>query len=275
MRALIRLVCSGRGARRRPAGVPVPRPPLILLLPAAGGLLFLLLPLAGLLAHAPRPALPGRLAAGTAAALRLAVATSGGAALVCLLLGVPLAWTLARGAFRGRRAVRALVTVPLLLPPVAGAAALMLVFGHRDLAAAPPAGGAALAPVVLAQAFMALPFLVLSTERALLAAGPRAEEVALTLGASRWTAFRRVALPPAARGIAAGTVLAFARALGEFGAAVSVAGGLPGTAPAGPASAHLPAGAAPAVLAAVGPPLLLASVTVLTVLRHHWLSTAC
>ncbi len=126
--------------------------------------------------------------------------------MVCLLLGVPLAWLLARVAFPGRRLVRALVTVPLVLPPVVGGVALLLVLGRRGLVGQwlDAAFGVTLpfttAGVVIAEAFVAMPFLVISVEGALRAADPRYEEAAATLGAARWTTFRRVTLPLVAPG---------------------------------------------------------------------------
>jgi molybdate transport system permease protein len=186
------------------------------------------LPLVGLLVRAPWRTLPQRLVdPGILAALRLSLETATLATLVSLVLGVPLAWVLARTELPGRRFLRALVTVPLVLPPVVGGVALLLVFGRRGLLGAwlDAHFGITLpfttAGVVVAEAFVAMPFLVISVEGALRGADARYEEAAATLGAGRWTAFRRVTLPLVAPGIAAGAVLCWARALGEFGATIT------------------------------------------------------
>jgi molybdate transport system permease protein len=217
---------------RRRGSQRVPAP---LLLPAAAGLAFLILPLAGLVIRAPWSSLPQRLSEpGVFTALRLSLLTATIATLVCLVLGVPLAWLLARVEFAGRRVIRALVTVPLVLPPVVGGVALLLVFGRRGLVGAwlDAKFGFTLpfttTGVVVAEAFVAMPFLVIAVEGALRGADARYEEAAATLGAGRWTAFTHVTLPLVAPGVAAGAVLCWARALGEFGATITFAGNFPG-----------------------------------------------
>src|SRR5262249_939725 len=186
------------------------RVPVVLLVPAALGLAFLVLPLAGLVIRAPWGTLLKRLVEpGVLTALRLSLQTATIATLLCLVLGVPLAWLLARVEFPGRRLVRALVTVPLVLPPVVGGVALLLACGRRGIVGGgrnnafgvplpfSPTG------VVLAEAFVAMPFLVIAVEGALRAADARYEEAAATLGASRWATFTRVTLPLVAPGVAA------------------------------------------------------------------------
>src|SRR5690606_29301734 len=178
-------------------------------------------PRGGLRVRARWPPLPRRLAASEVLeALRLSLVAATLATAVCLVLGVPLAWLLARVDFPGRRLVRALVTVPLVLPPVVGGLALLLLLGRRGLIGqwlyewfgiTIPFTTTA---VVIAEAFVAMPFLVIAVEGALRGADDRYEEAAATLGASRWTTFRRVTLPLVAPGIAAGSVLCWARALG-------------------------------------------------------------
>jgi molybdate transport system permease protein len=252
---------------------------LILAVPALLGLAFLVLPLAGLLIRAPWATLPQRmLAPGVLQALRLSLLTASVATLVCLLLGVPLAWLLARTTFPGRRLVRALVTVPLVLPPVVGGVALLLVFGRRGLVGAwlDATFGVSLpfttAGVVLAEAFVAMPFLVISVEGALRGADARFEEAAATLGAGRWTAFRRVTVPLVAPGIAAGAVLCWARALGEFGATITFAGNFPGRTQTMPLAVYLALEQdldAAIVLSLV---LLTVSVVVLACLRDRWMA---
>ncbi|WP_433732197.1 ABC transporter permease [Actinoplanes sp. CA-051413] len=254
------------------------RAPLALAIPAIAGLAFLVLPLAGLLIRAPWTTLPQRLTEpGVLAALRLSLLTATLATVVCLLLGVPLAWLLARARFPGRRLVRALVTVPLVLPPVVGGVALLLVFGRRGLVGGwlDATFGFSLpfttAGVVVAEAFVAMPFLVISVEGALRGADSRFEEAAATLGASRWTAFRRVTLPLIGPGVAAGAVLCWARALGEFGATITFAGNFPGRTQTMPLAVYLALEQdldAAIVLSLV---LLVVSVVILAGLRDRWL----
>jgi molybdate transport system permease protein len=237
------------------------------------------LPLAGLLIRAPWDTLPQRLTEpGVLAALRLSLFTATLATGLCLLLGVPLAWVLARSGLPGRRLVRALVTVPLVLPPVVGGVALLLVFGRRGLVGEwlDATFGVSLpfttAGVVVAETFVAMPFLVIAVEGALRAADARYEEAAATLGAGRWTAFRRVTLPLIAPGVAAGAVLCWARALGEFGATITFAGNFPGRTQTMPLAVYLALEQdldAAIVLSLV---LLVVSVVVLAALRDRWLT---
>jgi molybdate transport system permease protein len=255
------------------------RAPTALLLPAMLGLLFLTLPLAGLLIRAPWTTLPQRLTEpGVLSALRLSLLTATLATLLCLLLGVPLAWLLARVEFPGRRVVRALVTVPLVLPPVVGGVALLLVFGRRGLIGSwlDSTFGITLpfttAGVVLAEAFVAMPFLVIAVEGALRGADTRYEEAAATLGAGRWTTFTHITLPLVAPGIAAGAVLCWARALGEFGATITFAGNFPGTTQTMPLAVYLALETdlqAAIVLSLV---LLTVSVVILAALRDRWIT---
>lgn len=262
-------------SRRRTRRVPV-----ALLVPALLGLSFLVLPLTGLLVRAPWTTLPSRLAEpGVLAALRLSLLTATLATLLCVVLGVPLAWLLARVQFPGRRVVRALVTVPLVLPPVVGGVALLLVFGRRGLVGAwlDQAFGITLpfttAGVVIAEAFVAMPFLVIAVEGALRGADTRYEEAAATLGAGRWTTFTHVTLPLVAPGVAAGAVLCWARALGEFGATITFAGNFPGRTQTMPLAVYLALETdlrAAIVLSLI---LLTVSVAILAALRDRWLTS--
>jgi molybdate transport system permease protein len=263
-------------ARRRRTN----RVPLGLLVPAVAGLAFLVLPLAGLLIRAPWTTLPRRLAEpGVLAALRLSLLTATLATVVCLVLGVPLAWLLARVEFPGRRVVRALVTVPLVLPPVVGGVALLLVLGRRGLVGAwlDSTFGITLpfttTGVVVAEAFVAMPFLVIAVEGALRGADTRYEEAAATLGARRWTTFTHVTLPLVAPGITAGAVLCWARALGEFGATITFAGNFPGRTQTMPLAVYLALETdlqAAIVLSLI---LLTVSVTILAALRDRWITS--
>jgi molybdate transport system permease protein len=243
------------------------------------GLIFLVLPLAGLLIRAPWSTMPQRLTEPEVrTALRLSLQTASIATVVCLVLGVPLAWLLARTDFPGRRLVRALVTVPLVLPPVVGGVALLLVFGRRGLVGQYLDSWFGITlpftttGVVLAEAFVAMPFLVIAVEGALRGADTRYEEAAATLGAGRWTTFTHVTLPLVAPGVAAGGVLCWARALGEFGATITFAGNFPGRTQTMPLAVYLALETdldAAIVLSVI---LLTVSVVILAALRDKWIA---
>jgi molybdate transport system permease protein len=255
------------------------RAPWVLVLPALVGLVFLVLPLLGLLFRAPWSTLGTRLAQPQVLdALRLSLISATIATAVCLILGVPLAWMLARARFPGLHLVRALVTVPLVLPPVVGGVALLLALGRNGLAGRwlDRLFGVTLpfttAGVVLAEAFVALPFLVISVEGSLRSADLRYEDAAATLGASRWTVFRRVTLPLIAPGIGAGSVLCWARALGEFGATITFAGNFPGRTQTMPLSVYLALETDPQAAIVLSLVLLAVSIVVLAGLRGRWIS---
>ncbi|WP_426515775.1 ABC transporter permease [Diaminobutyricibacter sp. McL0618] len=166
-------------------------------------------------------------------ALLLSLRTSLVATVLCIVLGVPMAVVLARTTFRGQRIVRALVLLPLVLPPVVGGLALLYLFGRRGLLGSTfDVLGITIAfsttAVILAQTFVALPFIVLSLEGALRTAGTRYEAVAATLGARPSAVMWRVTLPLVLPAVVSGAVLSFARALGEFGATLTFAGSLQG-----------------------------------------------
>jgi len=248
-----------------------------LLLPSLAALALLLLPVVGLLVRAPWSTLPQRLGdPAVFEALRLSLLTASAATGCCLLLGTPLAWLLARTDIPGRKALRALVLVPLVLPPVVGGVALLTAFGRRGVAGRwlDEAFGLSLpfttVGVVVAQTFVALPFLVLAVEGALRSADPRYDDVAATFGASRWQTFVRVTLPLAMPGVASGAVLAWARALGEFGATITFAGSYPGTTRTMPLAVYTALNSdfdAAILLSLV---LLVVSVGVLALLRERW-----
>lgn len=166
-------------------------------------------------------------------ALDLSLRTSAASTLLCIVLGVPLALVLARGEFPGQRLLRSFVLLPLVLPPVVGGIALLYTFGRQGLLGKSlEVAGIQIAfsttAVVLAQTFVALPFLVVSLEGALRTAGSRYEAVAATLGARPTTVLRRVTVPLVLPGLGSGAVLSFARSLGEFGATLTFAGSLQG-----------------------------------------------
>ncbi|WP_127479997.1 ABC transporter permease [Nocardioides pantholopis] len=205
-----------------------------LFVPAALGAAFVLLPLAAILARVPWADFPTLITSESSrAALGLSLRTSATSTVLCVLLGVPMATVLARTRFRGQGLLRSLVLLPLVLPPVVGGIALLYTFGRRGLLGEHlEVLGIQVAfsttAVVLAQTFVALPFLVVSLEGALRTAGQRYEVVAASLGAGPTTVFRRITLPLVLPGLLSGTVLAFARSLGEFGATITFAGSLEG-----------------------------------------------
>ena len=215
------------------AGSGIPR---LLYLPAALGFALLILPLVGLFLRADWPSVPAAIVSAEAqSALWLSLQTAFAATVLCLIVGIPLALVIARSGNRLAGLLRALTTLPLVMPPLVGGIALLYLLGRNGLVGSvlelwfgiriPFTTGA----VVIAQSFVALPFLVISVEGALRTAGTRYEAVAATLGAGRWTVFRRVTLPLIMPGVIAGTVLCFARALGEFGATALFAGNAAGT----------------------------------------------
>jgi molybdate transport system permease protein len=262
-------------SRSRSGGAGVPAP---LLVPPALAVAFLVLPVVGLLVRTPWSSLGPQLTGpGVGAALRLSLVSATLATLLSVVMGVPLAWVLARSRIRGRTLLRALVTVPLVLPPVVGGVALFLVLGRQGLVGRwlDEAFGITIpfttSAVVIAETFVAMPFLVISVEGALRAADARFEDAAATLGADRWTTFRRVTLPLVAPGIAAGAVLCWARALGEFGATITFAGNFPGTTQTMPLAVYLALQDDPEAAIVLSLVLLVVSVATLSLLRDRWL----
>ena len=257
-------------ARRRGALPPV------LWVPAGAALALLALPLVALIVRAPWPQLPTLLAESTVLqALGLSLATAALATLISMLLGVPLALVLASSvSWRAvpRRLFRALITVPLVLPPVVGGVALLLLLGRRGLIGQYLPFGIPFtsAAVVIAQVFVAMPFLVLAVEGALRASDRRFEVAAATLGASRFTVFRRITLPLVAPGVAAGALLCFTRSLGEFGATITFAGSFPGTTQTLPVATYLKLQTDPDAAIALSLLLMVVSVVVLVSLRDRW-----
>jgi molybdate transport system permease protein len=261
-------------APRRRAGAP----PLTLAGPAALAVAFLVLPIAALVVRMPWRHLPELLTSTSVLqALRLSLASSAAATAVCLVLGVPLAWVLARVRLPGVAVLRALVTVPLVLPPVVGGVALLMALGRRGLVGqwldawfgvTVPFTPAA---VVLAEAFVAMPFLVLTLEGALRSADVGLEEAAATMGASRLAVFWRVTLPMVVPSVVAGAVLSWARALGEFGATITFAGNFPGRTQTMPVAVYLALQTEPDAALALSLVLLVVSVALLVLLRDRWL----
>jgi len=263
-----------RAERGGPArGIPKP-----LLVPVLVALAFLLLPLLGLILRAPWSRLASILGSrDVAQALWLSLWTASAATAVSLVVGVPLAWLLARSGWPGLRVLRALVTLPLVLPPVVGGVALLLAFGREGFLGryldqwfglTIPFSPLA---VVMAETFVAMPFLVVTVEGALRTADLGYEEAAATLGASRTGVFRRVTLPLVAPSLAAGAVLCWARALGEFGATITFAGSFPGRTQTMPIEVYYALETDPDAAVALSLVLLAMSVAVLVGLRDRWL----
>jgi len=266
-------------ARRADRGGAGPRSvPAPLLAPALVAVAFLALPLAGLVVRAPwgrlGPVLSG---SDAAAALVLSLWTASAATAVSLIIGVPLAWVLASSGFPGQRLLRALVTLPLVLPPVVGGVALLLVFGRTGLAGRYLDSWFGLTipfsplAVVMAETFVAMPFLIITVEGALRSADQGFEEAAATLGATRMTVFRRVTVPLIAPSLGAGAVLCWARALGEFGATITFAGSFPGRTETMPIAVYYALENDPAAAIALSLVLLAVSIAVLVSLRGRWL----
>ncbi|WP_052274341.1 ABC transporter permease [Arthrobacter sp. L77] len=221
--------------RRDPGPLNAARLPRWVVALAVVGSLFVVLPVAAMALRVDWPNFVTLVTSESATtALLLSLRTSLTATALCVLVGVPMALVLARTSFRGQRLLRSLVLLPLVLPPVVGGIALLYTFGRRGLLGSSlSALGVEIAftttAVVLSQAFVALPFLVLSLEGALRTVGTRYEAVGATLGAGRWTVLRRITLPLVLPALVSGAVLSFARALGEFGATLTFAGSLQGT----------------------------------------------
>nr|WP_194398663.1 ABC transporter permease [Microbacterium atlanticum] len=208
--------------------------PRVLAVPAAVGLALLVLPLGALVLRVEWSTLWSDVTSPQAlSALGLSLGTGAVATAACVVLGVPLALLIARSTVRTAAVLRALVTIPLVLPPMVGGVAMLFLFGRTSWLGGLLAEWGIGIPftttaVVLAQTFVALPFLVLALEGSLRATGTGFEEAAAGLGAGRWTILARITLPLAAPGLVAGIVLCFARAIGEFGATALFAGNAPG-----------------------------------------------
>ena len=261
------------GVRRRSDRLPVP-----VLALAAVAIAFFALPFVGLLWRAPWSDAWDVLSTSSAlTALRLSLICSLWSTALSLVFGVPLAWLLARSRFPGQGLVRALVTLSMVLPPVVGGVALFFALGRKGLVGhyLDQWFGIRLpfttAAVVIAQTFVSMPFLVLTVEAALRQFDQRYEDAARTLGASRWHAFRRVTLPTIRPALAAGAVLAWARALGEFGATITFAGNLPGTTQTMPLAVYIALERDPREAIVLSLVLIAVSFAVLIGLRDRWL----
>ena len=270
---------SAARARRRRAGGGE-RPPLALVAPAVVAIAFVALPFVALLQRAPWGDLGGLLRDPVVTdALRLSLIGACAATGIAVVLGVPLAWLLARTEFPGRAVVRALVTLPMVLPPVVGGAALLYAFGRRGLVGGPAYDATGLLlpfstwGVIVANTFVSMPFLVITVEAGLRSVDRRYEDAAATLGAGRWTTLRRVTLPLVTPSLAAGALLAWARALGEFGATVTFAGNLQGRTQTMPLAVFLARESDQGAAIAISLVLIAVSLLVLVPLRDRWLGS--
>ena len=254
------------------------RPPALVGGAAALGLALFVLPLVGLVQRADWSGLADHLRSPVAtSAMRLSISTSLTATALAMALGLPLAWVLARTDVPGRSAIRALVLLPMVLPPVVGGVALLSAFSRSS-----PLGGwlydafgiqltFSRAGVVLAEAFVSMPFFVITVEAALRNLDDRYEQVAAGLGASPGQVFRRVTLPLIAPAVAAGAILTWARALGEFGATITFAGNIIGRTQTLPLAVYLQLESDPQGAIALSLVLLAVSFVVLVGLRDRWL----
>jgi molybdate transport system permease protein len=224
------------GSRSRTGSTLDQRPGWPALVLAALGLVLLGLPLVALAWRAPWARLGPLLGRHEVrSSLWLSLECSLGATALAAVVGLPLAWVLARWEARGRALAHALVLLPMVLPPVVGGLALLMAFGRSGLlgqwldrwfgVTLPYTVWAA----ALSEAFVAMPFLVITAEAGFRSVDRRQEEVARTLGASRLATALRVTLPLAGPSVVAGLVLCWARALGEFGATITFAGDAPRT----------------------------------------------
>ena len=254
------------------------RVPAPLMALAGLGLLLFLLPFAGLVVRAPWGQVSQELLAPeTATALGLSIFCSVTATAIALVLGIPLALILSRTTGTLRSVLRALTTLPMVLPPVVGGVALLLAFGRRGLVGAPlyqlfgvqiPFTTTA---AVIAETFVAMPFLVIAVEGGLRALDQRYEEAARALGASSWKVFARVTLPLLRPAIFSGAVLCWARALGEFGATITFAGNLPGRTQTVPLAVYIALESKPDGAIVLSLVLLVVSLAILIGLRDRWL----
>lgn len=245
-----------------------------LLLPASLGALFVIVPLAAMLTRIDWTQFPALITTPSAlTALSLSLRTAALATLLCVVFGVPLALVLARARFLGQNVLRSLVLLPLVLPPVVAGIALLYTFGRRGLLGQSlEVVGVQIAfstvAVIMAQTFVALPFLVVSLEGALRTFGQRYEEVAATLGATPSTVLRRVTVPLILPALVSGAVLSFARALGEFGATITFAGSLAGTTRTLPLEIYLQREADPDAAVALSVVLMVVAVVVIGFARR-------
>ncbi|TMD85895.1 MAG: molybdate ABC transporter permease subunit [Chloroflexi bacterium] len=265
----------------RKATRPRPAAPVALLVLAGVGAAFFLIPLIGLVLRTPWASTWEQLRSPEVlTALRLSLLASFSATAIGLVFGVPLAWTFARLSFPGRAVLRAVTVLPMVLPPVVGGVALLLAFGRRGLLGGWLANTFGIhlpfttAGAIIAETFVAMPFLVITVEAGLRSMDTRLEDAARTLGASRWTVLWRVTLPLVRPSLLAGAVLCWARALGEFGATITFAGNFPGRTQTMPLAVYLALETNPDAAIVLSLVLLAVSLAVLIGLRDRWLGSS-
>ncbi len=256
------------------------RPPWPFVLLAVAGAAFFAVPLAGLLLAAPWRSLGSYLTSSVVSdALVLSLVSSVAAAALALAVGVPLAYVLARSRFFGVSLLRGIVTLPMVLPPVVAGAALLFALGRRGTLGEPvyEATGLllpySLGGVIVANAFVATPLLVLAVEGGLRNIDPRYEQAAATLGAGRWRVLLRVTLPMLRPALVSGFVIAWARALGEFGATITFAGNLGGRTQTLPLAVFVAMEQDRDAAVAISLVLVAVSLVVLVALRDRWWPT--
>ena len=255
----------------------VRRVPTALVVLAACGVVLFMLPVAGLLGRTPWGDLASLMTSTIVVdAIRLSLIASIGATALSAILGLPLAYVLARVEFRGRAIVRAVVLLPLVLPPVVGGAALLFALGRRGVIGEPlySLTGIVLPfstwGVIVAVTFVSMPFLVITVEGALRNMDQRFEHAAATLGAGNWTILRRVTLPMIWPSMIAGFALTWARALGEFGATITFAGNLQGRTQTLPLAVFVALETDRDTAIAISLIMVAISMTVLVLLRDRW-----
>nr|WP_051129730.1 ABC transporter permease [Yaniella halotolerans] len=232
---------------------------------------FFVLPFIALLVDITWSDLPDLLTSPSALdALALSLRTAIPATLICIVLGVPLALVLARTNFPGRTLTRSIVLVPLVIPPVVAGIILTEAFGRSGLLGEQLSAfgidiAFTTAAVVMAQTFVSLPFMVTSLESHLGSSGQHFERMAQSLGASKWRTFVTITLPLLRPGLISGTVLTFARALGEFGATITFAGSLQGTTRTMPLEIYLARETDPDAAVALSLVLILVAIAVIAV----------
>ena len=250
------------------------RPPTAVLAVAALGILVFVIPVVALLADAPWSTLFTQFTAPeTVAAGRVSIIVSLAATALAVVLGVPMAFALANMDFWGKPIVRTIITVPLVLPPVVTGVALTSAFGRRTLFGELTGLGltSTMAGAILAAAVVATPFLVLTVEGTLRSTDPGYEQLAATLGAPPLARWWRISLPLARPGVLAGAILAWARALGEFGATITFAGNFPGETQTMPLATYLALETDPDEALMLALILIVVSFGVLAGLRDRWL----
>jgi molybdate transport system permease protein len=268
-------VIRGRVRARRSPGLGTPT---LIVVPALIGLGFLLLPTLALVVRTPWADI-GRIYRDQHiwTALRLSVESSLEATAVSVVFGVPVAWLLARFRAPGMAILRAIVTIPLVLPPVIGGVALFNAFGRSGMLGHPIRAvfGQDLpftyTAIVVAQTFVSMPFLIVTVEGAFRIADRGVEEAAATLGASRWRIFAHITMPLVLPSVVAGAVLCWARALGEFGATLLFGGNVAGVTQTLPTAVLTVFGNNPADAPALSLPLMAVALVVLGALRDKWL----